>query len=66
VYAYDKSHRVTSEDKYFYDDVQNTRITTDTVDKGDQHDYDGAKRLVTVLRAVPRHTSAIPSPTTSA
>jgi RHS repeat-associated protein len=53
VYAYDKSHQVSSQDKYFYDDVQNTRITTDTVDKGDQYDYDGAKRLVTTLRGVP-------------
>ncbi|HZL98914.1 MAG TPA: RHS repeat-associated core domain-containing protein [Planctomycetota bacterium] len=53
VYAYDQSHQVTSQDKYFYDDVQNTRITTDTVDEGDQYDYDGAKRLVTTLRAVP-------------
>ena len=52
-YAHDKSHQVTSQDKYFYDDVQNTRITTDTVDKGDQYDYDGAKRLVTTLRGVP-------------
>jgi RHS repeat-associated protein len=53
VYGYDKSHQVTSQDKLFYDDVQNTRITTDTVDKGDQYDYDGAKRLVTTLRGVP-------------
>jgi len=44
---------VTSQDKLFYDDVNNTRITTDTVDKGDQYDYDGAKRLVTTLRGVP-------------
>ncbi|MGQ0553764.1 MAG: glycosyltransferase [Planctomycetota bacterium] len=51
--AYDKSHQITSQDKLFYDDVQNTRITTDTIDKGDQYDYDGAKRLVTVLRGVP-------------
>jgi YD repeat-containing protein len=53
VYGYDKSHQVTSQDKYFYDDVNNTRITSHTVDKGDQYDYDGAKRLVTVLRGVP-------------
>jgi RHS repeat-associated protein len=52
-YGYDKSHQVTSQDKLFYDDANNTRITTDTVDKGDQYDYDGAKRLVTVLRGVP-------------
>ena len=52
VYGYDKSHQVTSQDKYFYDN-SNNRITTDTVDKGDQYDYDGAKRLVTVLRGVP-------------
>ena len=53
VYGYDKSHQLTSQDKLFYDDVQNTRITTDTVDRGDQYDYDGAKRLVTTLRGVP-------------
>ena len=53
VYGYDKSHNVTSQDKLFYDDVQNTRITADTVDKGDQYEYDGAKRLVTTLRGVP-------------
>ena len=53
VYGYDKSHQVTSQDKLFYDDVQNTRITSGTVDKGDQYDYDGAKRLVTTLRGVP-------------
>ena len=52
-YGYDKSHQVTSQDKLFYDDVNNTRITSATVDKGDQYDYDGAKRLVTVLRGVP-------------
>ncbi len=53
VYGWDKSHQVTSQDKVYYDDVQNTRITTDTVDKGDQYAYDGAKRLVTTLRGVP-------------
>jgi len=52
VYGYDKSHQVTSQDKFFYDG-SNNRITTDTVDEGDQYDYDGAKRLVTVLRGVP-------------
>jgi len=52
VYGYDKSHQVTSQDKFFYDG-SNNRMTTDTVDEGDQYDYDGAKRLVTVLRGVP-------------
>jgi RHS repeat-associated protein len=53
VYAYDKSHQVTSQDKLYYDDVENTRILDDTADLGDQYGYDGAKRLVTVLRGVP-------------
>jgi RHS repeat-associated protein len=53
VYAYDKSHQVTSLDKFFYDDVENTRLMDDTSDLGDQYGYDGAKRLVTVLRGVP-------------
>lgn len=35
------------------DDVQNTRMSSDTSDLGDQYGYDGAKRLVTVLRGVP-------------
>jgi hypothetical protein len=52
-YGYDDAHQVTHQDKLFYDDVANTRITTDTVDKGDQYAYDGAKRLLTVLRGVP-------------
>lgn len=32
--------------------MQNTRITDNTYDLGDQYGYDGAKRLVTVLRGV--------------
>ncbi|MGQ0554017.1 MAG: RHS repeat domain-containing protein [Planctomycetota bacterium] len=51
--AYDASHQITSQDKHFYDDVENTRILADTNDEGDQYAYDGAKRLVTVLRGVP-------------
>ena len=44
---------VTHQDKHFYDDVQNTRLTTETGDLGDQYGYDGAKRLDMVLRGVP-------------
>jgi RHS repeat-associated protein len=52
-YGYDDSHRVTHMDKTFYDDVANTRITANTDDLGDQYAYDGAGKLVTVLRGVP-------------
>jgi RHS repeat-associated protein len=50
--AFDKSHQVTSQDKLYYDDVQYTRMTSEARDLGDQYGYDGAKRLVTVLRGV--------------
>ena len=52
-YGYNDAHQITSMDKLFYDDVQNTRITAETEDLGDQYAYDGAGRLVTVLRGVP-------------
>ena len=52
-YGWDDASQVTHLDKTYYDDVNNTRITTDTSDLGDQYAYDGAKRLVTVLRGVP-------------
>jgi YD repeat-containing protein len=52
-YGWDDASQVTHLDKLYYDDVQNTRILTDTSDLGDQYAYDGAKRLVTVLRGVP-------------
>jgi len=52
VYGYDDSHQVISQDKHFYDDVANTRLESRTMDLGDQYAYDGAKRLLTVLRGV--------------
>ncbi len=52
-YGWDGSNQVSYLDKVFYDDVQNTRITAAGSDKGDQYEYDGAKRLVSVLRGVP-------------
>ncbi len=52
VYGYDDAHQIISQDKHFYDDVENTRMTGRTIDLGDQYGYDGAKRLVTVLRGV--------------
>jgi RHS repeat-associated protein len=54
VYGFDRSGQITSEDTIYYDDVQNTRISgASHLDEGDQYAYDGAKRLVTVLRGVP-------------
>jgi RHS repeat-associated protein len=52
-YGYDDAHMVTHQDKHYYDDVQNTRLTSETGDLGDQYGYDGAKRLDLVLRGVP-------------
>ena len=51
--VFDDAHQIVSQDKLYYDDVQNTRLTADTEDLGDQYAYDEAKRLVTVLRGVP-------------
>jgi RHS repeat-associated protein len=51
-YGYDLGHQVTSMDSLYYDDVQATRLTGDTSDKGRQYGYDGAGRLATVLRGV--------------
>ncbi len=51
-YGYDASSQIIAWDKYYYDDVQNTRITGANLDEGGQYGYDGAKRLVTVLRGI--------------
>jgi len=51
-YGYDLSNQALWMDKQFYDDGSNTRILDDTTDKGDQYGYDGAGRLVEVLRGV--------------
>lgn len=52
-YWHDKSHQITAWDRYYYDDVQNTRITTNgAFNLGAQFKYDGAKRLITALQGV--------------
>ncbi|HEX5009896.1 MAG TPA: RHS repeat-associated core domain-containing protein [Planctomycetota bacterium] len=51
-YGYDASSQITAWDRFYYDDVQNTRITGDVRDEGAQYKYDGAKRLITALRGV--------------
>jgi len=51
-YGYDSSSQIIAQDKLYYDDVQNTRITGNQLDEGSQYKYDGAKRLVSVLRGV--------------
>jgi len=51
-YGYDSSSQIIAWDKYYYDDVNNTRITGANLDEGGQYGYDGAKRLVTVLRGI--------------
>jgi len=51
-YGYDSSSQIIAWDQYYYDDVNNTRITGNHLDEGDQFTYDGAKRLVSVLRGV--------------
>jgi RHS repeat-associated protein len=51
-YGYDSSSQIIAWDRYYYDDVNNTRITGNHLDEGYQFSYDGAKRLVSVLRGV--------------
>jgi len=51
-YGFDASSQIVWMDTYYYDDVQNTRITGHHLDEGDQYKYDGAKRLISVLRGV--------------
>jgi RHS repeat-associated protein len=52
-YAYDASSQIIAWDQYYYDDVANTRISgAHHLDEGDQYKYDGAKRLISILRGV--------------
>jgi len=51
-YTFDNSSQIIGEDTVYYDDVQNTRMTGHHLEEGDQYKYDGARRLVSVLRGV--------------
>lgn len=52
-YELDDGDMIIEWDRFYYDDVENTRILDNTHDEGSQFAYDGAGRLVTALRGVP-------------